>query len=82
MYKNIMRKKAIYIMGTLCLMLSVFGLGKMEVKAVSFPDINVSFDATDESVIVDSIPANSPDGLVEYQLEGYLNYEKERVTTF
>ena len=55
---------------------------KLEVKAVNFPHINVSFDTTDESVIVDGIPTGSSNGLIEYQLEGYLNYESERIETF
>ena len=47
-----------------------------------FPNINVSFDTADESVRVDGIPGSSSDGLVEYQLEGDLNYESERIETF
>lgn len=55
---------------------------KLVAQAVEFPGINVTFDPADESVIVEGIPANSADGTIEYQLEGYLNYEKERVETF
>lgn len=67
---------------TLALLLVVLCLPKLQVQAVDFPSINVTFDPADESVIVEGIPANSPNGTVEYQLEGYLNYEKERVETF
>lgn len=73
--------KSIYTLGTLALLLLTLFIPKLKAEAVSFPGINVTFDPTDESVIVDSIPANGANG-VEYQLEGYLNYEKERVETF
>ncbi len=76
------RFKPIYTICTIALLLVTIFFPKLEVEAVDFPGINVTFDPTDESVIVDSIPANSPDGSIEYQLEGYLNYEKERVDTF
>ena len=77
-----MLKKNIYIYGTLILMVASLSFTKLELKAVDFPDINVSFDTADESVIVEDIPGSSADGLVEYQLEGYLNYESERIETF
>ena len=82
MLKNSILKKHIYIFGTLILMMASLTFTKLEVKAVDFPNINVSFDTADESVIVDGIPSGSSDGLVEYQLEGYLNYESERIETF
>ncbi len=82
MRNNKRLKKYIYNICALSLLLLSFFFLKLEAEAVSFPGINVTFDPTDESVIVDSIPANSPDGSVEYQLEGYLNYEKERINTF
>lgn len=74
--------KPINTIVTLALLLVTLFSPKLEAEAVDFPGINVTFDSTDESVIVDGIPANSPDGSVEYQLEGYLNYEKERIETF
>lgn len=74
--------KPIQALASLVIVLLTILGPKLEAEAVDFPGINVTFDPTDESVIVDSIPANSPDGAVEYQLEGYLNYEKERVDTF
>ena len=66
---------------TLVLLLVTILSPKLEAEAVDFPNINVTFDPADESVIVDCIPANGANG-VEYQLEGYLNYEKERIETF
>lgn len=67
---------------TLVLMALLLWLNKVDAGAVSFPDINVSFETTDESVIVDGVPGNSADGLVEYMVEGYLNYQSERIETF
>ncbi len=82
MLKNSILKKNIFIFGTLILMVASLSFTKLELKAVDFPNINVSFDTADESVIVDGIPAGSSNGLIEYQLEGYLNYESERIETF
>lgn len=73
--------KPINTIVTLALLLATILSPKLEAEAVDFPGINVTFDPADESVIVDSIPANGANG-VEYQLEGYLNYEKERIETF
>ena len=67
---------------TLVLMALLLWLNKVDAGAVSFPSINVSFETTDESVIVDGVPGNSADGLVEYMVEGYLNYQSERIETF
>lgn len=53
-----------------------------ELNAVDFPTITVTFDPTDESVIVEGVQDLSPDGPYNYSLEGYLNYDKERVETF
>ncbi len=82
MLKHTTLKNLAYTFYTLCLVLCTFTFTKLDAWAVSFPNINVTFDATDESVIVDGIPAYSADGSIEYQLEGYLNYEKERCDTF
>lgn len=75
-------QRSIYIFSTLCLIMASVIFTDMEALAVEFPGIQVTFDTGDESVIVEGIPANSADGTVEYQLEGYLNYEKERIETF
>ena len=82
MYKNITLKKITYLFFTLCLIIYAFVFTSIDSKAVSFPNINVSFNPSDESVIVDSVPASSPDGSVEYQVEGYLYYGTERIETF
>ena len=71
-----------YTFCTFGLLMIFFLFGKLEAEAVDFPNFNVSFEAADESVVVDGIPANSSDGTIEYQLEGYLNFGKERVETF
>lgn len=82
MKKNTTLKKITCTFYILYLITYAFFFAKIDTKAVSFPNFNVSFDATSESVIVDGIPASSSDGSIEYQLEGYLNYENERVETF
>lgn len=82
MLKHTTLKNFTYILFTLTLILTTFTFTKLDAQAASFPNINVTFDPTDESVIVDGIPAYSSDGSVEYQLEGYLNYGKERCDTF
>ena len=82
MFKHITLKNLTYTFLTFALILATFTYSKLEAYAVTFPSINVTFDSTDESVIVDGIPAYSADGSVEYQLEGYLNYGKERCDTF
>lgn len=81
MTKNKPTSKLIFTLVTPALLLLTLFLPKLKAEAVSFPPINITFDPTDESVIVDSIPANGANG-VEYQLEGYLNYEKVRIETF
>ncbi len=82
MFKHTTLKNLTYAIFTFALILATFTYTKLDAQAVTFPGINVTFDPTDESVIVDGIPAYSADGSVEYQLEGYLNYEKERCDTF
>lgn len=82
MRKNRLLRSIIYKLCLLGWMLSCFALIKIDVNAVDFPSINVVFDPTDESVIVEGMPGNSDDGIVEYRLEGYMNYEGERVETF
>ena len=82
MFKHTTLKNLTYTFLTFALILATFTYSKLEAYAVTFPSINVTFDSTDESVIVDGIPAYSADGSIEYQLEGYLNYEKERCDTF
>ena len=75
-------KKLYNLMGTMILVLCTAFLLSMKASAVSFPGINVIFEPSDESVIVEGVPAFSADGMVEYQVEGYMNYEKERIETF
>ena len=82
MFRNQKNRKYTYVLIPALLILASVFWSKLYVKAVSFPNFNLNFDTTDESVIVDGIPAGSSDGLIEYQLEGYLNYERERIETF
>ncbi|MBQ9135062.1 MAG: hypothetical protein IJX66_03065 [Lachnospiraceae bacterium] len=66
----------------LCLVMGSFALTTIDVKADDFPPITVSFDPNDESVIVEGIPDYSSANLYNYSVEGYLNYNGERVETF
>ena len=82
MLKEKAMKKICRFMGTMVFALCTMFWISMEASAVSFPGINVIFEPSDESVIVEGVPAFSADRTVEYQVEGYLNYEKERIETF
>ena len=55
---------------------------KIEAHAVTLPNITLTFDSTDQSVILAGCPAYDPTGTVQYELNGYLNYGDERVETF
>lgn len=74
---------------TLCLqlfsiviLLTGFLGAKIEAHAVTLPNITLTFDSTDQSVILAGCPAYDPTGTVQYELNGYLNYGDERVETF
>lgn len=55
---------------------------KMDAQAADIPTISLAFDSSDQSVIVSGIPAYDPTGTVQFELNGYLNYQDERVETF
>lgn len=55
---------------------------KIEAHAVDLPNITLTFDPTDQSVILAGCPAYDSTGTVQYELNGYLNYSDERIETF
>ena len=55
---------------------------KIEAHAVTLPNFSLTFDGTDQSVILAGCPAYDPTGTVQFELNGYLNYQDERVETF
>lgn len=55
---------------------------KIEAHAADIPNITLTFDSTDQSVILAGCPAYDSTGTVQYELNGYLNYGDERVETF
>ena len=52
MFKHTTLKNLTYTFLTFALILATFTYSKLEAYAVTFPSINVTFDSTDESVIV------------------------------
>lgn len=75
------KKLQLYLLFISFLLAGFIG-GKMETHAATFPAITLTFDATDQSVIVEGIPAYDSTGSVQYELNGYMNYQDERVETF
>ncbi len=67
---------------SLIIILIGFGGTKIEVHAADIPNISVTFDSTDQSVIVSGIPAYDATGSIQYELNGYMNYQDERIDTF
>lgn len=82
MKKHTFMRKISFIFCMLCLVAGCFASAKMDVKADDFPPITVSFEPNDESVIVEGIPDYTPTSIYNYSVEGYLNYNGERVETF
>lgn len=75
-------KKILLFVCSICLVVSTWIGQETKVHAVDFPSITVSFDPSDESVIVEGVKDLTPDGPYNYSLEGYLNYQGERIETF
>lgn len=75
-------KNSLYILISLTIILIGFFYTKIHAYAADIPNITVSFDATDQSVIVEGIPAYDSTGSIQYELNGYMNYGDERVETF
>ena len=75
-------KKILLFFCSICLVVSTWIGQETKVHAVDFPSITVSFDPADESVIVEGVKDLTPDGPYNYSLEGYLNYQGERIETF
>ena len=55
---------------------------KIDATAADIPNISLTFDSSDQSVIVEGIPAYDSTGSIQYELNGYMNYQDERVETF
>ena len=71
-----------FLLVSLAIILAGFLGIKTDVYAVSIPGITLSYDSTDQSVIVAGIPAYDSTGSVQYELNGYINYSDERIGTF
>ena len=82
MKKHTFMRKISFVFCMLCLVVGCFASATMDVKADDFPPITVSFEPNDESVIVEGIPDYTPTSIYNYSVEGYLNYNGERVETF
>ena len=75
-------KKFHLLLLSIAIILAGFLGAKMEAQAVTLPTISLTFDGTDQSVILAGCPAYDATGTVQYELNGYLNYQDERVETF
>lgn len=82
MKKHTFMRKFSFMFCMLCLVAGCFAFTTMDVQAEDVPPITVSFDPNDESVIVEGIPDYTPTSIYNYSVEGYLNYNGERVETF
>ena len=82
MYQNRIDRKISRLIAMSAVMLLCFICIKMDAFAVSFPVISVTFDESEQSVIVSGVPAYDATGTIQYELRGYLNYGDERVETF
>lgn len=79
--KKLIRKPHLTLLSLALLLAGFLGV-KMDAHATTFPNINITFDSTDQSVIVEGIPAYDSTGSVQYELNGYMDYGDERVDTF
>ena len=82
MKKHYMWKRILILLCSIGLVMGTWISEDTNVHAVNFPTITASFDPTDESVIVEGVTDLTPGGPYLTCLEGYLNYDKERVETF
>ena len=74
-------KKIVSILCSICLVLGFVGMTGVQAEAGGVPALTVTFASNDQSVVVEGIPAESADGSVKYQMNGYLNYPGERIET-
>ena len=63
------------------LALLVTGMIVNQNEYMAFPNINLEFDPSDQSVIVSGVPSTDANGAI-YELRGYMYYEDERIGTF
>ena len=75
-------KRALCITASLSILFVGLIFFKAEAFAVTLPTISLTFDPTDQSVILAGCPAYDSTGTVQYELNGYLNYSDERIETF
>ncbi|MBQ7359532.1 MAG: hypothetical protein IJW63_05510 [Lachnospiraceae bacterium] len=82
MKKQTILSKIKLILCALLLVATTWGYTPIDTYALDFPNLIITFDPADESVIVENVWDKSFDGNIHYAIEGYLNYGKERVETF
>ena len=82
MLKKIHLSKTVHILCALVITIALIVAMPLETYAVSFPSISLTFEPSDESVVVSGVPVSDASGSVEYMVEGYLNYGSERIETF
>lgn len=75
--KNILK----YTYAAAIFVISLF-MFRLNVQAVSYPNLTLEFEPGDQSVIVAGVPAYDATGTVRYEIKGYLNFGEERVESF
>ena len=79
--EKIMKSITLYLLSVIILFTGFLGT-KIEAHAVTLPNFTLTFDGTDQSVILAGCPAYDSTGTVQFELNGYMNYQDERVETF
>lgn len=79
--EKILKSLSIHLLSLIIILTGFVGT-KMDAHATDIPNISLTFDSSDQSVIVSGIPAYDSTGAIQYELNGYMNYQDERVETF
>ena len=79
--EKIMKSITLYLLSVIILFTGFLGT-KIEAHAVTLPNFTLTFDGTDQSVILAGCPAYDSTGTVQFELNGYMNYQGERIETF
>lgn len=76
-----MRKVSKYLFVMAVLVFNFFWFS-MDAQAVSYPNLTLEFEETDQSVIVAGVPAYDSTGATRYEIHGNLKYGDETVESF
>ena len=79
--EKVIKFVSLYLLSFIIIFTGFLGM-KIEAHAVTLPNFSLTFDGTDQSVILAGCPAYDSTGTVQFELNGYMNYQDERVETF